>query len=1356
MKDTKTKKTSYFLTDSFLFRSISLIMVLIHQIRTLTIPSSTIAAFSAPNLVKAKIIIRHKDYDNIYTVCGENDPSLIDCYKVYFSSGRANPAVLSPIPETSPPGAVIDGFAVEQNGFQFIYTAKLVGTELHAYRLKIDDLTYTYDRVFGSSFIFESCLTLSDIKSIKNSSNFIYFVGFNCDNTLESRKIFAGDHTTDTISRITFPLSNPAKLASENVSPRMAILTTSNAVYIHDYSTSTLSTQLDDTRYLEQWKNSKGSIEYTKSDLSIIMGAQSELLSLPGIFSVKIRFIKISDGSLISDFSPLATNHTALLDIKAFPTANFMIISFQGPDGVSNIQGFLEIYSYTDDDGKVDIYNIGGGNVEVIDIEYQNFQLVKFENGYDLLLTERLTDKVTFLHLEIESTDPSPCDFKCNGCRTNVTTECLSCNIPSEYTGSGVCGCPSGQSLLIGTCQDCPFGCSDCGPTPVQCTQCKKEYETIEPGTTCGCPDGSSKLSGGIICTPCGFGCKSCGPTDANICTECSTGYSLGGGDTCSCDDGYSMIGGVGPCVQCNPGCKSCSTGITACDSCMDGFSEGPVSTCLCDPGNSIIGASCLPCNPLCSECSPGDINSCTACSNPQHAQLGTTCGLCDPNCLTCQGISTSCTSCPQNQAINLITSICECDLTTHDITNGECVLKTLEGIFIITLAISNEINGSDSDPQLKIMNKFFNKNEQVIKINFNSQIEKSISQDNYRLQLDKSKSENITLKIISLKVSQDQKTLIIETDISSYSLNKASFYVSAFPEGNPRMASNPEIRYTGFPIKISPINFYQTSIDSFLSSSTTPGSRSMQTLTAVSFVASPTSFISLMKMFQIIDYLDLVNIENPKNLEAFLEVVNGDIMELLPHPYQEEEPKKCFLHPKVQQVGMSCKILNNVGQSSILLLFLFAIKLFYIVVALIAWLIFSLHHQSTPTQSYYIFQKIIIGILSYLKNITSFDKFVGFFLSIQIDVMLSITVSIKSMIENRYLDIQSCLISAFFIILYFFIFVGFWIETLIFLRKNKKIEKINSKKKITIEQKQIEEENKLKNQNKGIIKRKKKKLNIANSERDDNVEIKSKKGNQKQEKKEEEEDETSQSLFSLQEFFSDVKSKNMMSALIIIINLFSDFIIPLLLIVLIDYPLFQVTSCMTILLIKFLFMSFVFPFSSIWENIKEIVCQGIYIFVLILYFVLKLQEGKIIEKERYMFFGISNIVLISLLLLINYVDQFVKAVIALFEMIISLVAKKRLEKVHPNPLELENPKLNSLNNDKTHSSPILGPKRIHRPSKLKHGLPDIRKRRFKHKDKYNFKKALDDRMQQVQKNKVNFLSSKKASKQVNDNDNEN
>lgn len=182
--------------------------------------------------------------------------------------------------------------------------------------------------------------------------------------------------------------------------------------------------------------------------------------------------------------------------------------------------------------------------------------------------------------------------------------------------------CPTGYATnsSLNYCVLCDSTCDSCQVDGTSCTSCPSGSHRTMTNSSCPCDTGYFH-NNTVICATCDYTCHTCLSVKTN-CTSCDATRTLAS-NSCPCSTGYYDTNNqTQTCASCHYSCLTCSAGTsTSCSSCDSSKFRTLISStkqCLCRSGYQDAGVS------LCS------VSSIT-CSSP---------------CLTCQGTSTSCTSC--------------------------------------------------------------------------------------------------------------------------------------------------------------------------------------------------------------------------------------------------------------------------------------------------------------------------------------------------------------------------------------------------------------------------------------------------------------------------------------------------------------------------------------------------------------------------------------------------------------------------------------------------------------------------------------------------------------------------------------
>lgn len=90
---------------------------------------------------------------------------------------------------------------------------------------------------------------------------------------------------------------------------------------------------------------------------------------------------------------------------------------------------------------------------------------------------------------------------------------------------------------------------------------------------------------------------------------------------------------------------------------------------------------------------------------------------------------------------------------------------------------------------------------------------------------------------------------------------------------------------------------------------------RLLQGITVTYVIFNAPFGILVLKLFQMFDYLKLVNVDLPSNAQAFLQWFEENMFDLIPnHLYKDDSSIGCDVHNKLLENNLSCLMLNNTG----------------------------------------------------------------------------------------------------------------------------------------------------------------------------------------------------------------------------------------------------------------------------------------------------------------------------------------------------------------------------------------------------------------------------------------------------------
>lgn len=903
----------------------------------------------------------------------------------------------------------------------------------------------------------------------------------------------------------------------------------------------------------------------------------------------------ISGGVLFQNLLGDAINS---LQLKVFPFSTYLMIS--QAVGVGN--AYLKVFNYNDGYSMPYIVStISGSNFQMSDSS-NIFEIQKNDEFYTLTVAQGVGDLVQIYNLTL--TEAGYCNDNCLDCEAfdSRPGKCISCR-DNWSLDNKFCICDTQSKKFVEesqSCEECSGLCSTCQTTTTNCLTCKRGH-FVNNGA-CTCPNDTHVLQGppGLEeCVQCDDSCVTCSGTPST-CTSCDTskGLSLSGGK-CSClDPDTHFVASTGSCILCDS---------------SKGFKFDGESGCTC--------------------------------SSPNQINFQGECKSCDPYCSSCSTSPSTCTSCSNKFMLNTTTSQCECSPRTHTIQNNVCTL----------------IPPPEYTP-LKIETKQFDKASQTIVLTFNNKIylpNKSfynISVTDQNNKDENGKISEIYLAINNFSLSANNRTLNIATDLSQFTLDQEILKIYSTRTGYPSHYDEPSIKFTSFPIEIYPISYYSTTIDELIAMVTEPLGDSLQFAGFIAFLSSINGFVAIMKLFQVLDYLPLLNIEVPRNVKIFYEVFKGDVLDLIPNPFEDGREVECDLTNKITDAGLDCLLINNTG--SVLLIFsvVFLAKLVLMVSLYILKRIFNPKMSTIKDNIIYF---VIYGV-NKLNSYISFDQFMGIFISFQIDIFLAVAIFLKAHFYYGVDDWTGLTMTIFYFIIYFLIFCGILTESIIFF-KNLKNQKNDSNKLIASPIDSSERFKKAEEQFKRINKQPRnrvrsslrlmnlgstttiKKRMIVNKVRGSKKSIEmlsidnqeGKLGNKRKEKQ----------VVSFSIFFDDIHKTCKIGQFVILLRFLCDLSIPIFIIFLVNYPLVQVSGILISVSIRALFIVITRPFNSICQNIIEFLNEFLYSLILFLYFLLAQFSEEIKEKNKYNLVGNLILLLVFVILIINTVNMVVYSV---------------------------------------------------------------------------------------------------------------
>jgi hypothetical protein len=150
--------------------------------------------------------------------------------------------------------------------------------------------------------------------------------------------------------------------------------------------------------------------------------------------------------------------------------------------------------------------------------------------------------------------------------------------------------------------------------------------------------------------------------------------------------------------------------------------------------------------------------------------------------------------------------------------------------------------------------------------------------------------------------------------------------------------------------------------------------------------IISPRHGISIIKVFQMADYLLYFNADTPTNLAAALIIFSATPLTYIPNPFEYFEATRggtCSAPKKFEQNGVSCYILDNIGSYVLQLIIFFIIK---IVSGILIKLSYRDLGEHSKTRRLSIF----------LHRMFNYEFIAGFLDGTQLDVYMSVYINFK------------------------------------------------------------------------------------------------------------------------------------------------------------------------------------------------------------------------------------------------------------------------------------------------------------------------------------------------------------------------
>ena len=543
------------------------------------------------------------------------------------------------------------------------------------------------------------------------------------------------------------------------------------------------------------------------------------------------------------------------------------------------------------------------------------------------------------------------CSPTCKRCQDSPGF-CLDCNLLwFMKTQSNECSmCDEDRmypDFVEMQCKPCHSTCLRCdGPDEKNCTKCDLLL-FLHTNRSCDqCETSKAKFihsSLGVqYCKDCHPSCATCSGSSPDQCKSCPDGLFLGLNGTCTACDGEEVfIQHQIYCRYCNSFCKTCQTRADYCTSCRPQAFMYPNSTCgSCVAQRFYQDISgeipkCVPCHSTCLTCANSSNTSCKSCEKNQPTpfylyQNNNTCSVCPSEAFFVQQ-TTYCTPCD---------TTCQ---TCFGSTDSQClscsfprVLKNQNRCIIQEVFISKST---------------FNSYTRSIEIEFSEPVslhdikqfsetstafiyEPSHHKDQLTDLLAKEKFTEVTDSLRKFEPASIAKlevkgNLMNVSITSKKSIDNGVFLLIMKERYLLRGKTNKDAVFNKQYILFSELNYVTSDFDNQVSSikgGMTAGVGMASSLVTV--VSLPQALI-LFKVFQTLDIYIFVDVEYPKNFEAFFTIISKTIIDFIPGIYDflaDEEGTE--LPKRFSHFGYQVHILKNLGPVLSIFTVIFAVQM--------------------------------------------------------------------------------------------------------------------------------------------------------------------------------------------------------------------------------------------------------------------------------------------------------------------------------------------------------------------------------------------------------------------------------------------
>ena len=452
---------------------------------------------------------------------------------------------------------------------------------------------------------------------------------------------------------------------------------------------------------------------------------------------------------------------------------------------------------------------------------------------------------------------------------------------------------------------ECSTNCTSCNypQNGVRCTACKTGWDFVQSYAATNeegaCKDLSvmscpiDVLNENLDCTTCGDQMQECSACQSPpfYCSSCSTGFFLNSSSLCQkeCNTGEILTSSNTCAVITDivPDCISMNNYTTTCLDCSTGFFLNSSSLCQRE------------------------------CNIDQIVTINNNCAKINevvPNCISMRNFTNTCLDCtaPYNLVIN--SEISTRPICQEDLKLKKTLYNSEENTAI--LEFSHKISPINLENLKKNYNYKLFENEKEIQIEIKNL---SLSSDNTQILLQIYIEENVNNGV--LKIEKSDQNLIKTSTVPNIFIKEFNYTINDIKyEIAPKEEKDKEKK--GLPIPEEVMEAIEGTVGN-----------SKTVVAATAFININVAF-TLLKLFKFFEYLPLINLPIPSNLEKTLDVLNwGDFSDHLPNLLEvDENDLECNnINDHLKNEEVSCSILNNSGMEILQICFIFFIKFLFL-----------------------------------------------------------------------------------------------------------------------------------------------------------------------------------------------------------------------------------------------------------------------------------------------------------------------------------------------------------------------------------------------------------------------------------------